>query len=124
MKSKFKDLATSLDILNTVHGGVSEPYVSLRETTEGREIHVRVPGIRQEAMHAEIVNNNQLSVFYFIPVISSGTLMQLPRIVFHEVVPDVVDVLNINSTWEENDFIVRLPFNTAPDGNHRKIAMT
>ena len=121
MKSKFKDLVTSLDILNTVHGGVSEPYVSLRETSEGREIHVRVPGIDHESMQAEIVNNNQLSVFYFIPVTSSGNVMHLPRIVFNEVVPDVVDVLNINSAWEENDFVVRLPFNSKLDGNHRKI---
>jgi len=54
----FNDLMTSVDVLNTMHGGVSEPFVSFREQPAGREIHVRVPGIVKEAMHAEI-NNRQ-----------------------------------------------------------------
>jgi hypothetical protein len=119
MKREFKGLTTSLDILNTVHGGISEHYVSHRENEGGREVHVKIPGVNKDLVHAEIINNNQLSVFYLIPVVSSGVLMHLPRVVFHEVVPDVIDVLNIKAAWEQNNFVVRLPFNQQP--NHRKI---
>jgi hypothetical protein len=121
MKKEFKDLTTSLDILNTVHGGISEPYVSMQENEGGREIHVKVPGINKETMQAEIINNNQLSVYYLIPVVSSGVLMHLPKVIFNEVVPNSIDVLNIKASWHESDFIVKLPFNKLPNGNHRKI---
>ncbi len=71
MKKKFQDLLTSVDVLNTLHGGISEPVVTLRQQAAGREVHVRVPGISRDSMQVEI-HNNVLSVFYLIPIESAG----------------------------------------------------
>ncbi|HMI65579.1 MAG TPA: hypothetical protein VK517_06060 [Cyclobacteriaceae bacterium] len=116
----FNDLMTSVDVLNTMHGGVSEPFISFREQPNGREIHVRVPGIIKEAMQAEI-NNNELFVYYLIPVSSSGKLIQLPQVVYSQKIPYFIEVNGIKATYEENELVVRLPFNELSNGYNRKI---
>jgi HSP20 family molecular chaperone IbpA len=116
----FNDLMTSVDVLNTMHGGVSEPFISFREQANGREIHVRVPGIIKEAMQAEI-NNNELFVYYLIPVASSGKLIQLPQVVYSQKIPYFIEVNGIKATYEENELVVRLPFNELSNGYNRKI---
>jgi len=116
----FNDLMTSVDVLNTMHGGVSEPFISFREQPNGREIHVRVPGIIKEAMKAEI-NNNELFVYYLIPVASSGKLIQLPQVVYSQKIPYFIEVNGIKATYEENELVVRLPFNELSNGYNRKI---
>ncbi len=50
MIKHFKELITSVDLLNTLHGGISEPFLSFREDIAGREMRVRVPGLAKEAL--------------------------------------------------------------------------
>ena len=120
MKTKFNDLITSVDILNTVHGGVSEPFLSIRELSGGREMRVRVPGVEKEALKLEIVNN-QLSVFYLIPIYSAGRLMHLPQVIYNQPIPYFIDANKIEGTYEENELVVVLPFNELSGGYKRKI---
>jgi len=120
MITGFNDLMTSVDVLNTLHGGVSEPFVSFREHTDGREIRVRVPGITKEAMQAEI-NNNELYIYYLIPVFSSAKLIHLPQVVYSQKIPYFIEVNGIKATYEENELVVRLPFNERSNGHNRKI---
>lgn len=120
MKTKFKDLITSVDVLNTLHGGVSEPFLSMKEMSDSREVRVRVPGVEKEALQVEIVNN-QLSVFYFIPVYSDGKLVQLPQVIYNQPIPYFVEVSKIKASFEENQLRVQLPFNELSDGYNRKI---
>lgn len=120
MIKAFKDLLTSVDVLNTINGGVSEPFVSFREGHDGREMRVRVPGTGKEALHVEI-NNNELSVFYFIPVQSSGKLVEMPQVVFRQAIPYFIEVEGINAVFEDNMLVVKLPFNKLSDGYNRKI---
>ena len=117
---KFKDLLTSVDVLNTLHGGVSEPFLSLKENAEGREMRVRVPGVNREALQVEIINN-QLSVFYFIPILSNDKLVQMPQIVYNQPIPYFVEVTKIKATYTENELVVDLPFNELSNGYNRKI---
>jgi HSP20 family molecular chaperone IbpA len=120
MMEGFNDLMTSVDVLNTIQGGVSEPFVSFREQANGREIRVRVPGIIKEAMQAEI-NNDELYVYYLIPVSSSGKLIHLPQVVYRQKIPYFIEINGINATYEENELVVRLPFNELSNGYNRKI---
>lgn len=120
MKTKFRDLVTSVDVLNTIHGGVSEPFLSVTEDSEGREMRIRVPGVNKEALQVEIVNN-QLSVFYFIPIQSAGKLVQMPQVVYNQPLPYFVEASRIKATFEENELIVELPFNELSNGYNRKI---
>jgi HSP20 family molecular chaperone IbpA len=118
--SNYLDLITSIDVLNTLNGGVSEPQMVMNHLEEYREIRLKVPGIKQEDVHVEVHNNN-LSIYYFINVVSSEKLIQLPRFVYNRNVPYYIDINKINARIEEEELIVKLPFNRLANGYHKKI---
>jgi HSP20 family molecular chaperone IbpA len=120
MKKKFQDLLTSVDVLNTLHGGISEPVVTLRQQAAGREVHVRVPGISRDSMQVEI-HNNVLSVFYLIPIESAGKKINMPVVVYNKTIPYFIDISAIKADFEENELIVQLPYNELSSGYNRKI---
>ena len=120
MIERLDDLMSSVDVLNTVHGGVSEPFVSFREQPAGHEIHVRVPGIGKEAIRAE-VNNDELYIYYLISVSSSDKVIHLPQLVYNQKIPHFIDVNGIKASHEENELVVLLPFNQRSNGQSRKI---
>jgi HSP20 family molecular chaperone IbpA len=120
MKKKFQDLLTSVDVLNTLHGGISEPVVTLRQQVAGREVHVRVPGISRDSMQVEI-HNNVLSVFYLIPIESAGKQINMPVVVYNKTIPYFIDISGIKADFEENELIVQLPYNELSSGYNRKI---
>ena len=120
MIKAFKNLLTSVDVLNTVNGGISEPALSLREHQNGRELRIRVPGINQEALHVE-VNGNDLTVFYFIPVQSLGKVLQMPHLVYNQPIPYFIEVAGIKAVFEDKELVVKLPFNELSNGYNRKI---
>ncbi len=120
MKNKFKQLLTTVDLLNTINGGVSEPYVSYRERPGRREMRIRVPGVSKEMLQVEI-NNNQLNVFYHIPMTSSGEQIYFPKEVLSQTVPYFVEIPAIQATYEENELVIMLPFNELSNGYNRKV---
>ena len=118
--TKYLDLITSIDVLNTVNGGVSEPQMNMNHFEEYREIRLKVPGIKQEDVHVEVHNNN-LSIYYFINMVSSEKLIQLPRFVYNRSVPYFIDINKINARIENDELIVKLPFNRLANGYHKEI---
>lgn len=119
-KREFKDLLTSVDILNTLHGGVSEPHISIREEANRHEVRVRVPGIDKETLQAE-VHNNELIIFYMIPLLSSGKDVQLPQIVYNKAIPYFIEISGIQAHYEENELVVELPFNEFSNGYNKSL---
>jgi len=119
-KTKFKDLLTSVDVLNTLHGGVSEPFLSISEQTGRREMRVRVPGVNKDALQIEI-RDNKLSVFYLIPILSLDKVIYLPQVIYNQPIPYFVDADKIEAVYEERELLVRLPFNELSSGYNRKI---
>jgi hypothetical protein len=120
MIKKFKDLITSVDVLNTLHGGVSEPFLSVLEDEISRELRVRVPGINREALQVEIVNSS-LSVFYLLPIISAEKLVYLPQVVYNQEIPYFVAANEITAGFEDNELVIQLPFNKLSNGLNRTI---
>jgi len=120
MTQQLKELLTSVDILNTLHGGVSEPFLSVVEKKGGREIRVRVPGVDRESVKAEI-NNNELSVYYVIPVESNGNLINMPKVIYRDVLPLSIELRNIEATYNYDELVIFLPYNIQTDGYNRKI---
>lgn len=118
--NKFRHLLTTVDLLNTLNGGVSEPYVSFREDSDGRELRVRVPGVSKEMLQVEI-NGNQLAIFYLIPMESSGKQMFLPKEVTQQTIPYFIEIAGINAVYEDNELVVKLPFNELSNGYNRKV---
>lgn len=119
-KNKFKHLLTTVDLLNTLNGGVSEPYLSYRERPDGREVRIRVPGVSKELLEVEIINN-QLNVFYHIPMDSSGKRVYLPKEVMSQPLPYFVEIPGIQATYEGNELIIDLPYNELSNGYNRKV---
>lgn len=116
----YLDLVTSIDVLNTVNGGLSEPQMNLNHFQDYREIRIKVPGIKQEEIHVEVHNNN-LSIYYYINLVSTDKLIQLPRFVYNKNVPYFIDINKINAKMENDEIIVQLPFNRLANGYHKEI---
>lgn len=119
-KRNFKDLLTSVDLLNTLSGGVSEPFISLREEADRHEVRVRVPGINREFLQAE-VHNNELIIFYMLPLESAGKAVQLPNIIYNNAIPYFIKIDSIHAHYEENVLVVELPFNELSSGYNKII---
>jgi hypothetical protein len=117
---KFQDLLTSVDVLNTLHGGISEPVLSLRQQSSGREVRVRVPGIDKETLQVE-VHNNMLSVFYLIPIDTAGKVINMPLVVYNKAIPYFIDISAIKAVFEEDELVVQLPYNKLSSGYNKKI---
>ncbi|HEU5146175.1 MAG TPA: Hsp20/alpha crystallin family protein [Chryseosolibacter sp.] len=120
MKNKFRHLLTTVDLLNTLNGGVSEPHLSYRDRPDGREVRIRVPGVSKELLQVEI-NDNKLSVFYHIPMETEGKKVFLPKEVINQTLPYFVEIPGIHATFEENQLVVNLPYNELSNGYNRKV---
>lgn len=115
------ELLTSVDVLNTLNGGMNESRMQLKQFPDHREIRVRVPGVSEDKFHAEI-HNNVLSVFYTVSVVSDDLKMEVPRVVYSKQIPYFVDTEKISASAEDNLFVVVLPFNSMAQGYHRSVS--
>jgi HSP20 family molecular chaperone IbpA len=114
------ELLTSVDVLNTLHGGISEPQVSLNQLEGARELRIKVPGVDLESIQVE-VNNNILSIYYTMNITSAGKNIRLPYGIYNRQVPYYIDISKIHSVVDETELVITLPFNALADGYHRKI---
>src|SRR5690349_8194771 len=121
-KNKFLDLLTSVDVLNTLNGGISEPQITYHQDEQGREIRVYIPGVDMKTVQVEVHNNN-LSIFYFIPVEVAGKIIPMPQLIYSKVVPYFIEIGKISSHSEEHELVVTMPFNRMANGYHRKIRL-
>ena len=120
MKKSFKNLLTTVDLLNTLNGGVSEPYLSFRDLADGRQLRIRVPGVSKEMLQVEI-HNNQLNVYYHIPMETSGKQVFVPKEVVNQTIPFFIEIPAIQATFEGNELVIDLPFNELSNGYTRKV---
>lgn len=114
------DLITSIDVLNTLHGGVAEPQLKLKQFTDYRQIELKVPGVSREKIKAEI-NNNQLTVYFTLSIQSRDRMIPVPRVVYHKPIPYFIDRKKISAVFEDETLIVTLPYNELANGYHRDI---
>jgi HSP20 family molecular chaperone IbpA len=114
------EILQSIDITNTLNGGVSEPVVKLSQHREYRQIELKVPGMAEESMHVKI-NNNQLVVYFERMVESRGEAVYVPHIVYNKPIPYFVDAKKIRAQYSEGVLTVQLPFNELANGYHRDI---
>jgi HSP20 family molecular chaperone IbpA len=119
-RTNYLDLITSIDVLNTVNGGTSEPQMNLTHYEGYREIRMKVPGIKPDDIHVEVHNNN-LSMFYFINIASNDKMVQLPRFIYNRNVPYYIDISKIKARFDNEELVVKLPFNRLANGYHKEI---
>lgn len=114
------EILTSVDVLNTLHGGVVEPQVTLNQLENSREMRIKVGSIDPESIQVEI-NNNRLFIYFVLPITAAGKNIRLPYTIYNRTLPYYIDINNINSSVEGNELVVNLPFNALANGYHRKI---
>lgn len=114
------DILTSVDVLNTLHGGTVEPQVLRIQLEDSQELHVRVPSIDPTSIEVE-VNNNRLFIYYAVNLTAAGKELRLPYAIYNNALPYYIDISRIHSTIEGNILVITLPFNTLSKGYHRKI---
>lgn len=119
-RSQYLDLLASVDIMNVLNGGRSEPRVALNNRDEYREVRVKIPGIDAEHIQVE-VNNDHVSIFYMMDIETAGKVMRLPYSVYNKQQPYYIDLSRVNAAVEGRDLVVKLPFNELANGYHRKI---
>jgi HSP20 family molecular chaperone IbpA len=119
-KNNYLDLLTSVDVMNTINGGKTEPIIKLSQTQNYREIRVRIPGIDSEIIEVE-VNDNLVAIYYMMSVQSADKLVKLPYSVYNRKQPYFIDVSNIKAQVEADELVVKLPFNQLANGYHKKI---
>ena len=119
-KNQYMNLITSVDVMNTVNGGRTEPVIKLSQFTDSREVRVKVPGIDPEKIEVEI-NENTVSIFYMINVATAGKLVAIPYSVYNKQQPYFIDVSKIVAQIEEDELVVTLPYNQLANGYHRRV---
>lgn len=120
MKKSFKNLLTSVDVLNTVNGGTSEPQLHLQEKAEGHQMTIRVPGLSVGELQVEI-HNNELSVFYHLTIKSNKKNVQMPQVIYNQPIPYFISTEGITANYNEKYLTIDMPFNEKAQGYHRKV---
>jgi HSP20 family molecular chaperone IbpA len=119
-RNQYLNLLSSVDVMNTLNGGRTEPRIQLKQHDGFREIRVKIPGIAPEKIEVE-VNNNRVSIFYEMNIVSGDKVIVLPYSVYNKEQPYFIDVSKIIAEIENDELVVRLPFNRLANGYHRKI---
>jgi HSP20 family molecular chaperone IbpA len=114
------EIIQSIDISNTLQGGISEPVLILSEHADHKQIELSVPGISEEHLHVKI-NNNQLIIYFERSIESRGNVISIPFIVYNKSIPYFIDAEKISASYDEEVLTVQLPFNELSKGYQRDI---
>ena len=117
-----QELMTSIDVLNTLNGGVSEPLLTFRKFSSEHEITVRVPGLSVTNIKIEI-KDNQLVIYYVTPVHSGEREIQFKKFLYTDAIPYFVDAKGITASEEDGSLVVSLPFNDYSKGYYRDLSI-
>lgn len=119
-KNLYLNLLTSVDVMNTLNGGRTEPAIRLNEHANSREVRVKVPGVDPESIEVEI-NDNRVEIFYVMKVNSNGRVIDIPYSVYNRQQPYYIDVSKVFAQVEEGELVVTLPYNQLAKGYHRRV---
>ena len=117
-----REILTSIDVLNVMNGGIAEYQLKLKQFPTHREIRVKVPGVKVENVRSEI-HNNVLSIFYTTPIQTDSVLVDVPKVVYNKQIPYFVDAEKISAAFENDFYVVKLPFNSLAQGYHRSVSL-
>jgi HSP20 family molecular chaperone IbpA len=116
------ELITSIDVMNTLNGGISEPVIRVKKLANQHRITLRVPGLPVDSIKIEI-KNNQLVIYYLMTLRSQEQEIQFTRFLYTNAIPYFVDVKNIAATEENGSLVVSLPFNDLSKGYYRDLSI-
>lgn len=129
MKKKIKipkELLVTIDVNNTINGGVSQLGFDVESQKEGYQIRVNAPGVDADGLQVEIVKN-RIFVFHTLPVFGARfedeEELFSPRVLAKMTVPSDVDVENISARYDddEHSLLVFMPYNNLHDDFRKSV---
>lgn len=126
MKSNLNipaELLTSIDMINTLSGGISQPEIRLQQFETYRKVSFSIPSVKIENVKVEI-QNNVLMIYYLIPLMSQDQVHNYPKVIYNKPIPYFVDRNGIAAQVEENELAVTLPYNELSGGFKKQIPIS
>ncbi|MFT6882731.1 MAG: HSP20 family molecular chaperone IbpA [Marinoscillum sp.] len=115
----IKNLAHTAEIINTINGGMSEPYIGIDKSPEQWTVNVKVPGMNPDRLRIE-VRNLELSLFHMISEGNSSDI-ELPYLLASIQLTSSVDIDNILAEYERGQLSIHLPLDESTDGFEREV---
>ncbi|WP_299818176.1 Hsp20/alpha crystallin family protein [uncultured Pontibacter sp.] len=108
-KDFLHNIALHLDLFNTIGGGVSETFVSVKQHELDAVIEVWAAGVNPESFKV-VLRNNNLTVS---STIQSNHSMHVAAPIFSRtfVLPPAVNMALIDATYEDGKLRIKLPYN-------------
>lgn len=114
-ESISEEIIQTIDIANTLHGGIAEPAVKFKELPAAHQVEVRVPGVPSENLHVNIAEN-RLVIYYEQAIETNGKVLAIPRMAYNKQIPYFVDASKVKAQFTEGVLTVELPFNERASG--------
>ncbi len=118
-KVLIKNLAHTAEIINTINGGMSEPYIGIDKSPEQWTVNVKVPGMNPDRLRIE-VRNLELSLFHMISEGNSSDI-ELPYLLAAIQLTSSVNIDNILAEYESGQLSIHLPLDETTDGFEREV---
>lgn len=117
-----KNLARTADILNTIHGGMTQTTIKVSVLENEWLIQMRIPGVEIEHLHLEVLGNH-LYVHQMMEI-EHGEPDRAPYMIAMLPLVRQIDVEAIRATYMDGWTVITLPFDEMVSGFDREIKIT
>ncbi len=118
-KNITKHLARTADVLNTIHGGMSQTTINLKVFENEWLIRVKTPGVDLENLKLEVLDNH-LYIHQMMGIENMGD-QKAPYVVAMIPLTRQINVEAISATFENGHTLIKLPFDEMINGYERQI---
>ena len=118
--SAVKNLAQIANLMATLNGGIVGSKKKLLKFQDCLKLEVHLPGIRANAVKAEI-KGNRLIVQYLVDVNSSNLRARISNIVYNKPIPYFVDIASLTTKFTKGKLEITMPFNQLGNGYNRQL---
>jgi len=115
-----REILQSVDINNTLNGGVSEPRVAISKQSSHYLLTARVPGVPVENLQVEIVDKKVI-VHHPMPFNQTQGMVEVPQVIAAFPITPGIDYRNITAQKVDQTLEVILPFNELASGYTRHV---
>ncbi len=119
-KKEVKQILTTANILNTLHGGMIEPQIQVKRDTKNYHVKVTVPGVSEDKLKVEIVDKN-LIVSHEMEFETTEGALVVPHVIAVCPLSLNIDHEKISADYEHGVLHVMLPLSDFTSGYRREI---
>ncbi len=118
-KNLVKNLARTADVLNTIHGGMSQSTIKIKHLDNEWLIMIKIPGVDLEHLFLEVFGNHLY--IHQMMEIQKDESERAPYVVAMIPLAREINVEAITATYQEGWTVINLPFDEMVSGHNREI---